>query len=152
MLLISKIVPANTAHTKCLQWASSESSLCVDACCAKSMFIEFEIFLIHGLLKENILYFFFRKKRQRYHNSPFMLAYVCFFSACWFKTFLLSCKFALPLSLPLARILFYEMQTHKKWEVINLCKNEHFSFLFHFICLISLRLFLLHILLTCCIN
>jgi hypothetical protein len=31
----------------------------------------------------------------------------------------------------------------RKWEVINLCKTEHFSFLFHFICLISLRKYFL---------
>lgn len=113
MLLISKIVPANTAHTKCLQWASSESSLCVDACCAKSMFIEFEIFLIHGLLKENILYFFFRKKRQRYHNSPFMLAYVCFFLLAGSRP---SCCLAnlLSLSLFLSRVYYFMKCKHIK--------------------------------------
>lgn len=60
-----------------------KQSLCVDACCAKSMFIEFEIFLIHGFVcwkahttsneasaKKNTFW------RQRYHNSPFMLAYM----------------------------------------------------------------------------
>lgn len=114
------------------------SSLCVDACCAKSMFIEFEIFnswifALKGTQPS--------EEREHREDRDIIILHLCWLICCnssmvqdlpcWCCVLQICCAFAM------LRV------GGRKWEVINSCKTEHFSFLFHFICLISLRKYFL---------